>query len=159
MKAWMALALAATVSGCGGTSGVPAAAPVAPTTFEVTGSMLISPDYTQLWSTTGGARDAKSVEGKPCQSGDGYDDIAAGSQVTVRDGGGKIVGIGRLGGGITQTIGTEPINNVGVANCSFALTVNGVPAGSKFYSVEVAHRGQVQFTATAIRQPLSLNLK
>jgi hypothetical protein len=157
MKAWMALALAATVSGCGGASSVHAAAPVTPTTFAVTGSMLISPDYTQLWSDTGGQKDSASIAGKQCRGGAGYDDIAAGSQVTIRNGDGKVVAVGSLDSGITQVIGDS--GEVGLANCSFALTVDRVPQGSKFYSVEVAHRGQVQFTATAIRQPLSLNLK
>lgn len=151
----LAVALVALVSACGRTPGtVHAAATTTPATFEVTGAMLVTPDYRQLWRDAGGKTDGASIEGKGCRGGRGYDDITAGSQVAVRDGGGKVVAVGQLNAGIARTI-----KGGGMANCSFALTVPGVPTGSTFYSVEVAHRGQVQFTATAIRQPLSLNLK
>jgi len=151
------LAILAAMTACSGGSGSTSGTTTSPATFEVTGAMTVSPDYAQLWRDAGGAKDAASIEGLECQGGSGYGDIATGSQVTVRDGAGKVVAVGQLAKGVARPVGKD--GEFSAANCSFALTVNGVPKGSAFYSVEVAHRGQVQFAAADIQKPLSLNLE
>lgn len=77
----------------------------------------------------------------PCSPGGGYSDIHPGAQVTVTDPAGKTLGVGQLDDG----------NDYG-GGCIFSFSVGGVPAGAKFYGIEVAHRGIVQFTEEAVRQ-------
>lgn len=66
-----------------------------------------------------------------CFGTSGYDDITEGASVTVEDASGTVVGSGSLGAG-------HPSPGV----CVFAFTVKGVPS-SKFYKVEVSHRGYI----------------
>jgi hypothetical protein len=68
-------------------------------------------------------------------SGLGYDDIHEGTSVTVRDESGKTVAIGRLQRGDCSGGG-----------CVYPFVVEDVPVGSKFYEVEVSHRGGVTFS-------------
>lgn len=71
----------------------------------------------------------------------GYSDIGFGTVVTVSDATGRKIAVGRLDFGINgQADGRGP------GTCVFAFTIPDVPAGSKFYDVEVAHRGAVTFT-------------
>lgn len=72
--------------------------------------------------------------GDGCTGSGGYDDIREGAQVVVRDGGGRTLALGSLGGG-------EMI----AATCVFPFEIPGVPR-SRFYSVEVSHRGEVNFS-------------
>lgn len=77
--------------------------------------------------------------GGSCVTYGGYDDIAEGTAVTVRDSTGAIVGVGSLGAGQGSAYG-----------CSFPFTVTDVP-DSDFYTVEISHRGAMTFTAEDIR--------
>jgi hypothetical protein len=52
--------------------------------------------------------------------------------VTVYDSAGKVVATGSLGTGKPKSAG-----------CVFPVSVAGVPGGSKFYQVEVSHRGKI----------------
>ncbi len=94
----------------------------------------------------------RSAEACPL-SGGGYADIRSGTQVTVYDSAGKAVALGRLGI-------AAPAANVGerTNRCYFALDVDGVPEGSAIYSVEVSHRGRVQFTRDQLRDVIDLTL-
>jgi hypothetical protein len=74
-----------------------------------------------------------------CSGTGGYSDITEGTSVIVRDADGKTVAAGELGTGI---IGGDPSNGNLVA-CTFMFMIRGIPDGSKFYSFEVSHRGQV----------------
>ncbi len=86
--------------------------------------------------------------GDPCQTGGSYADIQPGATVTVSDASGKTLALGALGDG-TQD---------GASNCKVPFTVTGVPAGEKFYGVEVTHRGRLQYTAEQLAEPLALTL-
>jgi hypothetical protein len=72
-----------------------------------------------------------------CYGTGGYSDMAEGADVTVKDGAGKILATGSLGGG------TGSISNF-ASSCSFEFTVQ-VP-DADFYTVEVSHRGGVNFS-------------
>lgn len=71
-----------------------------------------------------------------CTGYSGYEDIAEGASVTVYDSAGKVVATGALGVGKPDS-----------AACVFPVRVPDVPGGSKFYRVEVSHRGQITVTA------------
>jgi hypothetical protein len=77
-------------------------------------------------------------DGEGCVGYEGYDDIVAGAAVTVTDEDGKVVGSGALGAG-------RP--NDDDSSCVFGVRVPDVPRGSKFYKVEVSHRGGLTVTA------------
>jgi hypothetical protein len=68
--------------------------------------------------------------------GGGMGDIVPGAAVTVYDSSGKVVATGKLGNGKLPGSG-------GSIPCTFPVTVPGVPGGSKFYQVEVSHRGKI----------------
>ena len=113
-------------------------------THDVTGSMLVSgfgngddgclagsPEWVldQLNELVAGA----TIE-CPEGPGGGYNDIADGADVTVKDGAGDLLGVGALTGGTMTGGGTV-----------FTFTVPGVP-DVDFYQVEVSHRGAVTYT-------------
>lgn len=99
------------------------------------------------------------VDGK-CTATEGYADIATGTQVTVRDAAGKAVALGTLGAGKVKSLFDDPKSAVdGYADlCKFEFFVSKVPDGQSIYSVEVAHRGQVQFTRAALEDWITLTL-
>jgi hypothetical protein len=97
----------------------------APKTTIVTGALLLKGAF----------------GGGPCAGSDGYDDIAAGTQVVVYDQAGTTIAAGVLeagtpGGFISDTL---------YAQCRFGFHVNAVPV-AKFYAVEVSHRGKVTYS-------------
>lgn len=71
-----------------------------------------------------------------CFGSGGYDDMAAGTQVVIRDADGKTVAVGELGPGTPESSVT----------CVFTFNVRDVPAGSNIYSVEISHRGEISFS-------------
>lgn len=75
-----------------------------------------------------------------CFGANGYADISAGAQVTVSDSSGKTVALGELSGGRVRS-----------GACVFDVTVEDVPAGNRFYKVEVTHRGNVQYSEDEMR--------
>lgn len=80
--------------------------------------------------------------GEFCSGRGGYDDIQVGTNVTIKDGTGTIIGTGSLGRGRAA----EP---VGVENyalgCEFSFRVPDVRKAA-FYEVEVSHRGGLTFS-------------
>jgi hypothetical protein len=58
-----------------------------------------------------------------------------------------VIAVGSLDSGHTQD-----------RKCLFGFTVTGVPEGKNFYSVEVAHRGALQYTRDGVGKPLALSL-
>ncbi len=102
----------------------------APSTRTVSGVMTVVSGSGSLYS--GSSYGACTLSG-------GYDDITAGTTVTVRDSSGTIAGVGALGSGTGSSYG-----------CAFSFTVDDVPV-SDFYTVEVGHRGEVTFTDAAVR--------
>lgn len=127
MKAVVLLALLIAVAGCGGSD--------ESKTFTVYGKMTLGADGVYA----GGKGDVMD----PCTGANGYDDIADGAQVVVRDAHGTTVGVGKLGRGIL----TKKVGRFTSAPCMFIFAIEPVKVtkGSDFYSVEVAGRGQIQF--------------
>lgn len=101
--------------------------------FTVTGEMHISRNVGNL-----NAR---------CFGKNGYDDIHEGAQVVVTDSTGATVAVGKLGRG-EYTGGT----------CTLPFTIDGVPEGSDFYGIEVAHRGELTYSRDDLNEPLRLTL-
>ncbi|MFH9817638.1 hypothetical protein [Streptomyces sp. NPDC017230] len=75
-----------------------------------------------------------------CSGTGGYSDIDFGTQVNVTDAAGTLVAVGSLGFGEKTELG-----------CEFPFTVDDVTPGSKFYTVEVSHRGGLTQTEDQLR--------
>lgn len=106
--------------------GLSAAGPSTPKTFTLRGSMTLTGDNIPTGDTD-----------EDCTGYSGYGDITEGAGVTVYDSTGKVVATGALGTG-------KPVS----ASCVFPVRVPGVPEGSKFYQVEISHRGKVTVSAS-----------
>ncbi|WP_326804470.1 hypothetical protein OIE49_26675 [Streptomyces sp. NBC_01788] len=85
-----------------------------------------STDGTLTVTGVGGGLDS----GEPCSGTGGYSDIHFGTQVTITDAAGALVAMGSLSLGQKTEQG-----------CEFPFTVDDITPGSKFYTVEVSHRG------------------
>ena len=83
---------------------------------------------------------ANLEDGEPCSGTGGYSDIDFGTQVNVTDAAGTLVATSSLGLGEK----TE-------AGCTFSFTVDEITPGSKFYTVEVSHRGGLTQTEDELR--------
>jgi hypothetical protein len=68
-----------------------------------------------------------------CGGSGGYSDITTGTAVTVYNAAGTVLSQGALGTGRPD----------GAGSCVFSLSAPNVPAGEKFYLVEVSHRGRI----------------
>jgi hypothetical protein len=68
-----------------------------------------------------------------CGGSGGYSDITTGTTVTVYNAAGTVLSQGALGTGRPD----------GGGSCVFTLSAPNVPAGEKFYLVEVSHRGRI----------------
>ncbi|MFJ9780504.1 hypothetical protein ACIRSS_13035 [Amycolatopsis sp. NPDC101161] len=68
-----------------------------------------------------------------CGGSGGYSDITTGTAVTVYNAAGTVLSQGALGTGRPN----------GAGSCVFTLSAPNVPAGEKFYLVEVSHRGRI----------------
>ncbi|MEU7026533.1 hypothetical protein AB0A60_07525 [Streptomyces sp. NPDC046275] len=79
-------------------------------------------------------------EGEACTGLDGYSDIRQGAQVNVTGADGTLVATSELGSGTKTVLG-----------CEFPFSVEGIPQGSKFYTVEVSHRGGLTQTEAELR--------
>jgi hypothetical protein len=131
--------LALTVTGCG------PAAKAAPAKLTLTGDMTVNAS-------------GEGTPGKPCtaERSSGIDDLNLGAPVVVRDSSGKTVGLSSLGAGV---FAIEPGGVGGYSvYCAFPFSVTAVPAGDHFYSIEVAHRGQVTLSQKNVVAPIHLNL-
>lgn len=101
-----------------------------------------APAKTESFTMTGeldlvGGHSPVPPENTDCAGAGGYDDIAEGAAVTVYDAGGKVVAQGALGVGRYA----DPVAFTGA--CVFSFTAPGVPKGTKFYQVEITHRGKL----------------
>lgn len=72
---------------------------------------------------------------------EGFDDLTPGAQVTVRNASGKLIAIGKLRDGTIKSMGYT---------CVMPFTVRNVP-NTSFYRVEVAHRGNVNYSLKEMR--------
>jgi hypothetical protein len=73
-----------------------------------------------------------------CIGTGGYDDIAPGAAVTVRNGDGETLATGRLGEG-------EAVASFG---CTYTFIID-IP-DSDFYRIEVTHRGELEFSKSEL---------
>lgn len=78
--------------------------------------------------------------GELCSGTGGYSDIAFGTQVTITDAAGTVVAVGSLDLGRKTEQG-----------CEFPFTVDDITPGSKFYTVEISHRGGLTKTEDQLR--------
>lgn len=117
--------------------------PVESSTFVLSGTLTLT-DSDGVGYADGFAN---ATTGSYCYGRSGYDDIGMGTQVTVRAAG-QVLALGRL----------DPGETVGSYSCEFRFTIVNVPAGRGIYSVEVAHRGEVHFTADRAEQGVALKL-
>lgn len=72
-----------------------------------------------------------------CEGQGGYSDIGPGTSVTIKNGGGEVLGAGELGEGKPSS------NGVQQTFCDWTVEIPGVPAGEDFYVAEVADRGEI----------------
>lgn len=128
------------------------ATPSTPADFAVSGFVDVPVDETMTKLVNPDMQDQGS-----CGVSDGYDDIRGGAQVIVTDAAGTTVALGNLDPGRVQT--TDAEKTVANANCRFAFVITGIPAGSKFYGVEISKRGRVQYAAERLNgQTLELTI-
>jgi zinc-ribbon domain len=120
---FVALVAAAAVVGLGGSGAV------APH-HAITGTLQLN----DTSDASGGAHGITAGVANQCNGSGGFSDIVPGTQVTVKDGDGKLLGTGTL------SAGSGDINH-----CSLTFTVAGVPEVA-FYAIEVSHRGALDFS-------------
>ena len=101
-------------------AGSPAPAKDFEAEFTVTGTFTLY-DYESI--------DYYSEGGSECWGTGGYSDISTGAQVRVSDGAGEVIAVGEL-----QPSGYD------FGSCEFTFAVTRVPAGERFYEIEVSHR-------------------
>ncbi|MCZ2525374.1 hypothetical protein [Streptomyces sp. HB2AG] len=126
---WFGTAVAGDDGGSGGRE------PVSSGPFTARGTLTLSDT------------DGYTALGETCLGEGGYDDIAYGAPVTVSDAAGTVVAVGSL-----------DLGEVTDSGCSFPFTVEDVPGGAKFYTVEVSHRGGLTKTAGEMRDELAFTL-
>jgi hypothetical protein len=80
--------------------------------------------------------------GATCHGISGYSDIAPGAEVVISDDAGKTLSITGLDQGFVTANST----------CQFTFTAT-VPAGLKFYGIEISHRGTVKETEQGMHHP------
>ncbi|MFD7262663.1 hypothetical protein [Streptomyces sp. NPDC059874] len=125
----MATGIAGVLAGIAGTIGVLAVTgeedePKAAATFTLTGNFLLAGYGDYVMGSNG------------CKGKGGYNDIAAGASVIVKDDKGATVATSSLPAGNPQSSG-----------CVFAISVPNVPGDRPFYAVEISHRGSITATA------------
>lgn len=133
-RSWRSGAVGAIIGACvvGGAWGSTAAVSAfgGPGTFALHGTMVLDGGYDGVTSTPGG-----------CAGTGGYSDIADGTAVTVYDSTGAVVASGQLAN-----------STGGGTSCTFDIVAPKVPGGSRYYQVEVSHRGKITYSARDMRR-------
>lgn len=80
------------------------------------------------------------LAGQPCLNDDGYDDISSGVGVTVRDASNKIIA--------SSNLGTQRTSD---GTCIFPFSIPRFHAATKFISIEVGRRGEVNYEVAKLR--------
>lgn len=149
---------ALTVTGCGSNDGSTGSRPTndAPETFVVSGTLTLDGGNENVtvtddaWEVCQGEKldetgslSAATTEcvdlktGVSCEGKGGYDDLVPGTQVLVTDSSGRNIGLGSLDAGVSGLYGES---------CAFTFRVPDVPSDGGVYSVEVGHRGALNFS-------------
>jgi len=110
-------------------------------TFKVTGTMTI-----------GGIQGTDILTGLAgsCEGTGGYDDLAPGAQVVLTDASNRTLAIGSVGYGTGSVLGDK--------TCTLPFEVDKVPAGKKFYGLQIGHRSAVQYTEAEIKDGPALTI-
>lgn len=117
------------------TTGKASPSPISPIPVDLRGTIQITGNY-----MGGGPDDSLGWEDPQCFGRGGYDDISAGTSVTVYDATGTIVGTGALDVGSLVVRKDADYEDWFTGVCEFAFAVSVPP--SDFYQVEVSHRGR-----------------
>lgn len=131
------------------------AASVPPKTLSVRGTLKLGPgDF--IWDDGTGA----ALTGPSCAGDGGFDDIAVGASVTVTDGSGTVVALGKVDTSNPTDFDSDTTSAGGqrARGCNFTFTVTGVPPGKGFYGVEVSHRGAVKVAEADLADSINLTL-
>lgn len=82
-----------------------------------------------------------------CTGSGGYDDISEGTSVVLKTAAGSIVGMTKLEEGY-----------VSGGRCVFSWLMTEVPEGQRFYTVEIGHRGTLNYSRADLNESLSSSL-
>ncbi len=110
----------------------------APSTFAAKGTITV----------TGSVTNYQTDNDPQCHGYNGFDDMQHGAQVTI-SADGKTVAVGSLDQGVSGD---------GNTSCTFSFSIADEPGGSKFYSVEVTHRGAMQYSEDQLKSGVGLSL-
>lgn len=106
-------------------------------TFTITGTISLGSSVT-----------VSLTPGFACEGSRGYSNIGPNSPVTVKDETGTLVATGDMIGS------TRP----STSRCLLEFAIDEVPAGKKYYLVEIARRGELSYTEEEAREPLRLTI-
>lgn len=172
MKVWknlVALGLVAALAGCQANTASNAGDGSAESdsnqgsSIQVVGSITVPPIYpVDPDGSLASGLDEPMQDGGECRASDGYSDIAEGGQVTVTNGTGDIIGIGRLEAGRQELpfeITYEEFLRQEQPICSFSFSFE-VQKGEDFYSLSVGNgnRGEITYTEEEIGSGIFLTL-
>jgi hypothetical protein len=143
--ATIALAATTLLTGCAQEAKPAAAASSKPSVFQMTG------DFTLEQGQFG-------WEANECTGRGGYADLAVGAQVVVTGETQQTLALGSIVGSFAVPDPDDTSGGGAPTSCTLSIRVLNVPAGHKFYGVEVSHRGVVQFTEAEARQSVKLNI-
>ena len=82
-----------------------------------------------------------------CAGRGGYNDLGPGTAVTVSDESGTLLAKGTLDSSFGENTW-----------CVFAFDINDVPAGAKFYKVQISHRGEMSYTEQESRGRVEISI-
>lgn len=85
--------------------------------------------------------------GFACAGIRGYGDIGPGSSVTIKNESGTLL----AKGAIDSSRGDD-------TSCILAFKVFDVPAGARFYKLEISHRGEMSYTEAEVKQGVDVSL-
>lgn len=115
--------VALTLGACGSSDNQDSKAEV-PESMNVKGALLVpNPD---------------GEPSEPCSLSSGYSDLEGGSQVTVYGADGTILDVGHTDEGEFKVFQSKHV-------CAFHFSLTDVPAKDDLYSIEVGHRGRINF--------------
>lgn len=135
------------------TASSPAASSSSPTTFDLIGTLtLYGPISTGTDAMTVGAT-CIGIE-NPSLPSENFEDIGAGTQITIKDGTGATVGLGTL-----STSELQIVNPLESRACSFQMSVTGIEAGKGFYSMLIGNHGTQQTAEADFIGDTELSLK
>ena len=123
--------MAGALAGCGQASAV---LPGSPTPMGVSGTFTLFTGADSIYLLD------DTSPGAPCEGDGGYGDIGAGAPAKLTDEENTILAAETLGTG-------ELLSEDGlVFGCDFKIAFTDVPMDRKFYSVEVAGRGEITYS-------------